>query len=154
MAPQLRVAALGDHDSILALMVSVIRASLAAEHQTDIVENVTGNLSVWSERPERCVHLVAELDGMVIGVVLVKEFWNLCSLFVAPEHQGRGLGRKLVLEAIAACRKQSPEQAILLNAAPHAVGFYLALGFEVHESAQRLPPGFKAMRYRLAASEA
>jgi len=154
MAPHVRVATPEDRDAILALMVAVIGTALAAEHQADTIENVCNNLAFWNDRPERCVHLVAESDGVLVGVVLVKEFWNLCSLFVAPEHQGRGLGRRLVLEAIAACREGSREQAIYLNAAPNAVAFYVALGFELRESKQRLPPGFKAMRYQLAASEA
>ena len=154
MAPHVRVAKLEDRHAILALMVAVIRAALEVEHQADTIENVSSNLAFWTESPERCVHLVAEAGGALVGVVLVKEFWNLSSLFVAPSHQGRGLGRRLVLEAIAACREGGREQAIYLNAAPNAVGFYAALGFEVRESKQRLPPGFKAMRYQLAASEA
>lgn len=56
-----------------------------------------------------------------------------------------------MLVAIAACRARSQEQAIYLNAAPNAVGFYATLGFELRESKQPLPAGFQAMRYRLSA---
>lgn len=148
MAPHVRPAAPEDREAILALMVAVVGSALAAEHQADTIDNVTRNLDFWSESPERCVHLVAESDGVLVGVVLIKEFWNLCSLFVTPALQGRGLGRRLVREAIAACRGNSQERAIYLNAAPNAVPFYTALGFEQRESKQRLPPGFKAMRFR------
>jgi len=154
MAPQLRIAVPGDRESILALMTSVIRASLADEHQADTIDNVTANLNFWSADPLRCVHLVAESGQRVLGVVLVKEFWNLCSLFVATEHQGRGVGKALVRAAIEACRERSQGPEVRLNAAPSAVLFYAALGFEPRESKQLLPPGFKPMRYRLAASEA
>lgn len=138
-----------DRDAILALMVDVIGGALAAEHQAGTVDNVAGNLAFWAERPERCVHLVAESDGVLVGVVLVKEFWNLCSLFVAPAHQGQGLGRRLVFEAIAACRERSREPALYLNAAPDAVGFYARIGFVPRETRQHLPAGFQAMRYEL-----
>ena len=152
MAPHIRVATLEDGNAILALMVAVIRTALDGVHQPGIIENVSRNLAFWRESPERCVQLVAESDAEIVGVVLIKEFWNLCSLFVAPEHQRRGLGRRLVLEAIAACRARGREGAICLNAAPNAVGFYAALGFELRDSRQQLPPGFTAMSFQLAAS--
>lgn len=151
MPVQLRTAVPADHELILALMTSVIRASQAAEHQADTIANVTANLAVWRADPQRCVHLVAERDGRIVGVVLVKAFWNLCSLFVATDQQGRGIGTALVQAAVAAFRAQGQEPELCLNAAPNAVGFYAALGFEPRASAQRLPPGFQAMRYRLAA---
>jgi GNAT superfamily N-acetyltransferase len=76
----------------------------------------------------------------------VKEFWNLCSLFVDQNHQGSGIGRALVSAAAAACRGKSPKQALWLNAATDAIGFYERLGFEPRQSRQRLPPGFMAMQ--------
>jgi GNAT superfamily N-acetyltransferase len=150
---EIRVATPQDHDSILSIMVSVIGTAIDREHQPATIENVKANLAFWRAHPGRCVHLVAE-SGEIVGVILVKEFWNLCSLFVAPSHQRQGLGRKLVLQAVAACREQSQEPAIYLNAAPGAVAFYTALGFEPRQSAQRLAPGFKAMMFQLAASDA
>ena len=154
MTPLVRAAVLEDSETILELMVSVIRASLEAEYWSDITQNVTQNLAIWTKQPNRCVHLVAECESRIVGVILVKEFWNLCSLFVVPDHQGKGIGRLLVEQAIAACRVLSSQQAIVLNAAPNAIKFYLALGFQVRSTSQHLPPGFQAMTYELFASEA
>lgn len=101
-----------------------------------------------------CLHIVAQRDDEIIGVILVKEFWNLCSLFVSQECQRQGIGRKLVLAAIEGCRSSSPKQAINLNSSPRAVAFYKSLGFVHRESSQPLPPGSKPMKLVLSVSEA
>ena len=86
------------------------------------------------------------MNGCIVGVVLVKEYWNLCSLFVSPSLQKRGLGHCLLGAAIDACRGRSPKGEIWLNASPNAVPFYERAGFTVRESSQALPKGFIAMR--------
>jgi GNAT superfamily N-acetyltransferase len=153
MPPLLRIACPEDKAAILALMVRVVTVSIAPAHRAETIENVTQNLEVWCRAPEQCVHVVAERDSEVVGVILVKAFWNLCSLFVAPEWQRSGIGRQLVLSAIRACRGKSPRQAIYLNAAASAVSFYKELGFISSESRQQLPPGFQAMQLALAPSD-
>jgi len=111
--------------------------------------NVEANLAAWRDGSVECVHLVAIADGSIIGVVLVKNFWNLCSLFVEQSHQGRGVGRSLVDAAVVACSLRSANKTILLNAYPSAVGFYERLGFVRRESAQHLPERIQAMERAL-----
>lgn len=154
MTPQLRTATLQDTDGILALMGRVIRDTVDEDHHAETIQNVTDNLRHWQRSAESCVHLVAESGSDIVGVVLVKDFWNLCSLFVATEHHRKGIGRALALVAIERCRAVSPKRAIHLNSSPFAVTFYLALGFEPRESKQPLPPGFVPMRFPFATSEA
>ena len=147
MQTSIRAAQAEDKGAILDLMVRVINASIEPPHRAETVENVTQNLAVWNQDPNQCFHFVSEGGHEIVGVVLVKAFWNLCGLFVAPEWQRRGVGSKLVLAAIDACRDRSPKQAIYLNAAPNAVSFYRALGFDSRESSQQLPEGFQAMQF-------
>ena len=154
MPPLLRTARLEDGVAILALMVRVVTVSIAPAYRAETIENVTQNLEVWSRAPEQCVHFVAESEGEIVGLILVKAFWNLCSLFVAPECQRCGIGKLLVLSAVHACRGKSPRQALYLNAAASAVSFYKALGFISIESSQQLPPGFQAMQLVLAPADA
>jgi GNAT superfamily N-acetyltransferase len=137
-----------DAGEIRALVARTIAHSVTQEPGllADTVANVDRNIDLWLAQPERCVHLKACAGGRIAGVVLVKDRWNLCSLFVAPEAQGGGVGRALVEAAAAACAGQSPKSALLLNAAPGAIGFYERLGFTARESAQPLPPGFRPMR--------
>ena len=154
MEPVLRAARPEDRTAILALMIRVITISIAPAHRAETIANVTQNLEIWCRAPEQGVHVVAESSDAVVGVILVKAYWNLCSLFVAPEWQRSGIGRKLVLLAIQECLGKSPRQAIYLNAAAGAVSFYEALGFTSRESSQQLPPGFQAMQLVLAAGDA
>lgn len=151
MPTVLRAAEPSDQAAIHDLMVDVITASVDAPYRPETIANVLQNLGRWRSDPDNGLHLVALAGDAVVGVVLVKEFWNLCSLFVARRCQRQGIGRALVLAAIEGCRGRSPRQAIHLNAAPAAVGFYRSLGFVDRASGQPLPPGFVPMRLPLAA---
>jgi GNAT superfamily N-acetyltransferase len=128
-------------------MARTIRVSVTQENDllASTLANVNRNVDYWLAHPEACVHLKASDGSGLIGVVLVKEHWNLCSLFVEPEHHGRGVGRALVEAAAVQCRGRSPRQALLLNAAVGAIPFYTRLGFEARATSQLLPPGFLAM---------
>jgi GNAT superfamily N-acetyltransferase len=85
----------------------------------------------------------------LVGVILVKEFWNLCNLFVAPAMQGRGIGRGLVAAAVERCRGASPRDAIWLVAAPDAAAFYRRLGFIDRDPAHTLPLRYQALQLPL-----
>ena len=136
-----------DAEPVRTFMIDVIAESVTREEPvfSDLVGNVSDNLAWALAYPAQCVHLKAEIDGALAGVVLVKEYWNLCSLFVAPALRGRGLGRALVEAAAERCRDRSPRQALWLNAAPDAVPFYRRLGFTSRPATRPLPPGFEAM---------
>ncbi|MFJ2988236.1 GNAT family N-acetyltransferase [Collimonas sp. NPDC087041] len=138
-------------DDVRRLMERVIVANVESDvsvHQ-DMIVNVNKNLDFWLAHPERCVHINATLDNQIVGIVLVKDFWNLCSLFVDTQAQSRGIGRMLVEAASTACKSRSPKQALLLNAAPNAIRFYEQLGFVSSESEQVLPAGFRALHLAL-----
>lgn len=148
---ELRAATSSEAEQICRLMDAVVVASVSADEavHAETIANVNGNVAYWLRNPDKCVHIVATVAETIVGVVLVKEFWNLCSLFVDPKHQGSGVGRALVNAAAAACQGRSPKQALWLNAATNAIGFYEHLGFEPRQSGQPLPPGFMAMQRRL-----
>ena len=141
-----------DAAAIQAFMRQVIISSVTTDPELlrDTVANVNANVDRWLAAPERCVHLKALQGDTLVGVVLVKEFWNLCSLFVTPHLHGQGVGRALVEAAAARCQGRSPRQALYLNAATNAVAFYTRLGFVPRPSTQPLPPGFLAMQRPLA----
>lgn len=137
-----------DADPIRALMEHVIRRDVTSDAAllADTLVNVNGNLDIWLREPQRCVHLVARDGPALIGVVLVKDHWNLCSLFVDSAHQGQGVGRQLVEAAADRCRGRSEKGALLLNAATNAIPFYRKLGFTERVPARPLPAGFAAMQ--------
>jgi GNAT superfamily N-acetyltransferase len=127
-----------DKAEVLDLMARVICTSVTqdADLQANYIKNVAQNLEWWEANPTMACHLKGVNQQKIVGVILVKKFWNLCSLFVAPEHHRQGLGRALVMAAIEACKGKSEKQAIWLNAAPDAIPFYRTLGFVTRESDQ------------------
>lgn len=137
-----------DATAVKAFMARVIAHSVTRDDRllADLRANVDGNVDWWLAHPDDAVHLQAVQDGDLVGVILVKQFWNLCSLFVEPASQGQGLGRRLVEAALARCAGLSPKGALWLNAAPGAIDFYRALGFTDRVPTKPLPPGFAAMQ--------
>jgi GNAT superfamily N-acetyltransferase len=138
-----------DRDRLLTLMSRVIATSVTqdAELKKAYINNVTQNLDWWENNSDMCCHLKAVAHQSIVGVILVKGFWNLCSLFVAPEYHRQGIGRALVMAAIDECRGKSEKQAIFLNSAPNAVSFYRAVGFIPRKSNQPQPPGVEPMKF-------
>jgi GNAT superfamily N-acetyltransferase len=76
---------------------------------------------------------VAEHDGRVVGVALalVREgIWGLSLFGVAPEHQGRGIGREL-LEAAFGHGAGARGHLILSSESPAAMRRYARLGLDL-----------------------
>ena len=70
--------------------------------------------------------------------MLVKRFWNLCSLFVEPSYHRRGIDRGLMQEAVRQCEAQGERRPyVRVNSAPNAVDFYRSLGFTLLKDAVR-----------------
>ena len=133
------------------LIARVITQALSDDDavQAGMIDNALGNLDWAMAHPQQCCHLKCSVDGKMVGVILVKNFWNLCSLFVATDLHRRGMGRALVAAAMDRCRGKSERNALWLNAATPAVPFYAHLGFTTRATTQALPPGFQAMQLPL-----
>ena len=86
-------------------------------------------------------------DGQIVGCVAVDDYspslGELISLAVAPEAQGRGLGRRLVEEAERVARQRGYDELFAVSLAD---GLFLGLGWQ-ETSIVRYPE--KQARYRL-----
>jgi GNAT superfamily N-acetyltransferase len=113
------------------LIERVIVTSVAAstEEKAMFLANVRSNLDQWAKDPEKALHLKFSTASALSGVVMVKSYWNLCHLFVAPERQGRGIGRLLIEAAIEECRRVGARPELRVNAARNAIPFYERMGF-------------------------
>jgi hypothetical protein len=68
--------------------LETFQASAAWMQLQRAASNALGIFSVRGRLPEHeSVHLKYVLDRNIVGVALVKNFWNLSTLFVAPAHQ-------------------------------------------------------------------
>ena len=81
---------------------------------------------------------VAVDGGRVVGMseaIRRGPFWGLSMLFVSPEHQGRGLGRRLS-DAAAQSAEGAAVRMIMASADLRALRRYSALGLAVHPALQ------------------
>jgi GNAT superfamily N-acetyltransferase len=89
--------------------------------------------------------LLAELTGdsggaqVLTGVTAIRKGPHISLLFVAPEHQGRGIARRLLDAGIAQCRQTGPQNPrITVNSSIYAFEIYKRLGFEQTKEEQQL----------------
>ena len=74
--------------------------------------------------------LVAERDGVPVAFVALVDagtHWGLDHLWILPEHQGHGLGRRLFTLAVDEARARRPG-VLRIEAEPFALGFYERCG--------------------------
>jgi aminoglycoside 6'-N-acetyltransferase I len=85
--------------------------------------------------PQSQVYLLGA-PGEPIGVCVLqvrREESEIMNVAIAPEHQGQGLGRRLLQHVIGAARKQTPRQLLIKtgNSAIGQLALYQQLGFEL-----------------------
>lgn len=95
--------------------------------------------------------LLAETAGRAAGLIELKQGRHIAMLFIAPEQQRRGVGRRLLAEAV----KQARCEQLSVSASLPSVPAYLRYGFlrngEVGESAGLI---YQPMQLRLPPSSA
>ncbi|WP_060513391.1 GNAT family N-acetyltransferase [Pseudomonas sp. NBRC 111124] len=69
--------------------------------------------------------LVCEADGLICGLIELKEGRHVAMLFVAPAWQRRGVGAQLMNEALA----HATSEVITVRASLSSVAAYLSYGF-------------------------
>lgn len=73
--------------------------------------------------------LTGSMGDEIVGYILVKEYWNLSDLFVLPAYQRKGIGTRLLSEAISSCKLDGVGY-VRLNSSASAQGFYEKHGFQ------------------------
>ena len=70
------------------------------------------------------------IDGELAGVVAMRDYTHLYHLFVAPEHQRRGMGAQLWAHARGDALAHADVQVFTVNASLYAAPVYRAFGFQ------------------------
>lgn len=138
-----------DLPAVRALIAAAIRRNVARseEEAVFLVADIDSSLDWWCANSGDALHLKYCVGEEIAGVVLVKEFWNLTNLFIAPRYQGGGIGRALVTEVLAVCRTRSPRGELRVNSSNVATGFYERLGFDQTAPGRDRPGGCVPFRY-------
>ena len=95
---------------------------------------------------------VVEADGRIVGCGAIGPFWDsltescLFTIFVLPEMQGHGLGRRLI-EALEADEYGRRAERIEVPASITAHGFYYAMGYRYKGGEKHLDE--KELVYRM-----
>jgi GNAT superfamily N-acetyltransferase len=133
MLPSIRPAGPPDADAIAELIRSAAESSFLSEFTeagrlrflTDHTsEAMTGRL----QSGEFQYHL-AEVNGLIVGVIGVRRRSHLFSLFVADEMQRHGVGRLLWNHAKACATESGGVEEFTVNASKNAVPIYERFGF-------------------------
>jgi len=137
-------------DKIRKIVSSAIRQCVADsdEHYEFLYTDVCSSLDWWIENKDKSLLLVCENGDSILGVALVKEYWNFSVLFVAPQQQRSGVGRDLVDSVINSCKDRSPKGYLRLNSSNYAVPFYKKMGFTQTGSAIDKPGGCVPFEYK------
>ena len=106
-----------------------------------LLKDILSGLDWWRENKQSSVLLKYTLDGGIVGMVMVKNYWNVSDLFVLPTFHRRGIGRALMGEALRRCEGKTDRVELKLNSSNHAVEFYRSLGFVPSGEPRDLPGG-------------
>lgn len=140
-----------DLDEIRNLIAAAVQENVASsqEDAAFLMDDIDTSLTWWLGNKELALHLNWVQDDSIVGVILIKKYWNLTNLFVHPSHQGQGIGRALVLAGLEACRNRSPKGKLQVNSSANAVSFYTRLGFEQTGPGIDRPGGCVPLEYVL-----
>lgn len=157
VSPLIRPANVSDAERIAALIARVAGRFILPEFSAQGRERILA-----AHRPESIAqrmesgfeYHVAEAAGEIVGVVGMRDGSHLYHLFVAEEHQGRGLGRALWEHAKAQCLRRGRPAAFTVNSSRYAVPVYARFGFVVAAPEQEVDAvRFVPMRLELPSLE-
>lgn len=115
------------------LVRRVFLVSVASEFSTYGVDEFLGYANAESMRKRLGANhfaLVAFLEGVIVGLIEVRNNDHISMLFVDNQYQQQGIGRALIQQAISACTETGLDLiSMTVNASPNAVAAYKRIGF-------------------------
>ncbi|OLF54644.1 GNAT family N-acetyltransferase [Pseudomonas chlororaphis] len=130
-----------DADAISRLIIATLHTSNAQDYPAAVIAQVQQNFSPQAVRQllsKRQV-FVAQAAGEIIGTASL-DGHMVRSVFIAPEHQGQGIGRQLLAELERHALTTGATQ-LTVPSSLTAEGFYAKLGFhtlrEQHHGEER-----------------
>jgi len=128
-AIEIRRATEGDADAISRIIVRALRETNAKDYPPEVISALVLNFA-----PERVALLIANrqvytaiVEGIVIGTASLQGS-VVRTVFVDPDHQGKGIGTRL-MDAVEGFARANSITRLRLNSSLTAHGFYEKLGY-------------------------
>jgi len=132
---EIRPPLVAEADATVALVLRAFDEFIAPDYSEEGI--ATFHAVITADSLVEAIHdgdivLVGLVDGVLTGVVRVRDETHISWLYVDRQYQSRGIGRKLVRSAVAQIGARHPEAAtITLHSSPFAVPIYQRMGFAV-----------------------
>lgn len=93
-----------DAKKVSELIVETLRKTNIKDYSADLIENYVNNFQPENvlKRASWTHFYVAEEKDNIIGCGAIAPYWNkidessLFTIFISPEHQGKGIGQKII----------------------------------------------------------
>jgi ribosomal protein S18 acetylase RimI-like enzyme len=133
---RIRTAVPEDSESISSLICVLVEKFIANEFSAQgrdfLLSTMTANAISQKIQSVYRYH-VAEVSGMLTGVVAVRDNTHLYHLFVAERFQRVGIAKKLWQFAMKECLSKGNTGEFTVNSSAYALGVYKKLGFVAQE---------------------
>ena len=151
----IRMMEASEADAVSAVIVAAIRAGLPSRYSAAVVEALAAANSpaaVLQHAPKQTDYAGA-VSGRIVGMIGLKRN-EIGHLFVHPDFNGQGFGRRLVEFAVGVFRGQGYRDMLVMSSL-NAEGFYERCGFTAEgmgsfEVAPGLPLPYIRMRAEIA----
>ena len=126
-----------DAKKVSELIVETLRKTNIKDYSADLIENYVNNFHPENvlKRASWTHFYVAEEKGNIIGCGAIAPYWDkidessLFTIFISPEHQGKGIGRKII-ETLEKDEYFLRAKRIEVPASITAVQFYKKMGYD------------------------
>ena len=121
-----------DADAVSGLITETMRISNAKDYPPELIRGIPPGKVL--ERARWTHMYVVEDGGRIVGCGAIGPYWgseeesSLFTIFVLPEYQGRGIGRRIV-ETLEADEYALRARRIEIPASITALGFYQKMGY-------------------------
>ena len=133
-----------DAEKVSALIIHTLQASNSKDYSAETISALEKKMqpSGVLERASWTHFYVAEEGGDIIGCGAIGPYWgsetesSLFNIFVLPEYQGKGVGRKII-ETLERDEYFLRAERVEVPASITAVDFYRKLGYEYKNGIDR-----------------
>jgi len=136
---RIRVAVPEDSENISKLICRLVEKFIASEFSSQgrefLLSTMTADAINQNMQSGYRYH-VAEIDGLLMGVVAVRDNAHLYHLFVAEQFHRQGIAKKLWHFAMQQCQRDGNTGEFTVNSSAYALGIYKKLGFVAQSGPQ------------------